>query len=87
MIEIPVVRTTRRCEDCDAEMPVAWPFIGSCVICYRWVIRTVSLWLPSPPTSGALPKMVTHDPIIMTSVAFYRSDRPQPGGRYGNCLH
>jgi hypothetical protein len=25
--------------------------------------------------------------VIMTSVAFYRSDRPQSGGRYGNCLH
>jgi hypothetical protein len=25
--------------------------------------------------------------LIMTSVAFYRSDRPQSGGRYGNCLH
>jgi len=25
--------------------------------------------------------------VIMTSVAFYRSDRLQSGGRYGNCLH
>jgi hypothetical protein len=25
--------------------------------------------------------------VIMTSVAFYRSDRPTAGGRYGNCLH
>jgi hypothetical protein len=24
---------------------------------------------------------------LLTSVAFYRSDRPQSGGRYGNCLH
>jgi len=40
--------------------------IGSCVILYRWVIRTVSLWLPSPPTSGTLPKMVTHDPMRLS---------------------
>jgi hypothetical protein len=37
---------------------------------------------------GVLPLMVADVYLlIMTSVAFYRSDRPHSGGRYGNCLH
>ena len=46
-------------------------------------VLLIKLWIRAlVPLIGS-----AFESLIMTSVAFYRSDRLQSDGRYGNCLH